>query len=73
MCNVEIELCCYPLDEKKYYCHIFAVNKHWLIGVLKQGVDLGEFLENYDWTDTNIIYEIAKQDGAIIWEKDDGL
>lgn len=73
-----VGLCTFP-DDDKDYCKYFEVSKTWLIDILesldnmneRKGVDLEEFLDNYIWDETWFIYELAKDKGKLIAEKEE--
>lgn len=73
-----IGLCTFP-DDDRDYCKYFEVPKDWLIDVLerldnmneRKGVDLEEFLDNYVWDETWFIYNLAKDKGKLIMEKEE--
>lgn len=54
--DLVVGLCTFP-DDDKYYCKYFEVEYNFLLNVLekldrfclRKGVDLENFLENYDW------------------------
>ena len=73
-----IGLCTFP-DDDKDYCKYFEIPKDWLIDILgrldnmneRKGVNLEEFLDNYVWDETWFIYELAKDKGKLIMEKEE--
>lgn len=73
-----VGLCTFP-DDDKDYCKYFEVHERWLIDVLesldnmneRKGVDLEDFLNNYIWDETWFIYELAKNKGELIMEKEE--
>lgn len=73
-----VGLCTFP-DNDKDYCKYFEVPKTWLIRVIegldntdkRKGIDLEEFLNNYIWDETWSIYELAKNNGKLIMEKEE--
>lgn len=73
-----IGLCTFP-DDDKDYCKYFEVPKDWLVNLLnkldsineRKGVDLSNFLDNYVWDETWLIYLQAKQDGCCDNEKEE--
>lgn len=73
-----VGLCTFP-DDDKDYCKYFEVSKEWLIDILerldnmneRKGVNLEEFLDNYVWDETWFIYELAKDKGKLIVEKEE--
>lgn len=73
-----VGLCTFP-DDDKDYCKYFEVHEDWLIDILERldnmneqkGVDLEEFLDNYVWDETWFIYELAKDKGKLIMEKEE--
>lgn len=71
-----IGLCTFP-DDDKDYCKYFEVPKGWLLDVWekwsndKQYIDLDEFLDNYVWDETWFIYNLAKDNGVLIMEKEE--
>lgn len=73
-----VGLCTFP-DDDKDYCKYFEVHKRWLMEILesldnmneRKGVELEEFLDNYIWDETWFIYELAKNNGKLIMEKEE--
>lgn len=73
-----VGLCTFP-DDDKDYCKYFEVPETWLVGILdsldsvneRKGVDLERFLNNYVWDETWFIYELAKDKGKLITEKEE--
>lgn len=73
-----IGLCTFP-DDDKDYCKYFEVPESWLIDILerldnmneRKGVDLENFLDNYVWDETWFIYELAKDKGKLIVEREE--
>lgn len=71
----DVELCTFP-DDDDDYCKIFTVPKKWLLDLLErmdglnnnQGVDLEQFLEEYVWDETALIYEQAINEDKLKWE-----
>lgn len=55
----------------------FTVAKDWLLPILesmdsfhlRQGVDLNRFLDNYDYSETDLIRELAKRQGRLLHEE----
>lgn len=74
-----IGLCTFP-DDDKDYCKYFEVEEKFLLDVLerldtfhtRKGVDLENFLDNYDWTETWLVYEAALSKGKVLFEKEEG-
>jgi hypothetical protein len=72
-----IELCTFP-DDDKDFCKRFEVSADWLVDVLerldsineRKGVVLRNFLDNYIWDESWFIYELAKDNGKIISERE---
>lgn len=75
--NKGIELCTFS-DDDKNYCKSFIVDREWLMNILesldmmnnRQGVSLERFLDNYVWDETYFIYQQAKKNKKIIFEKE---
>lgn len=75
-----VELCTFPETDDSY-CKWFVVEKKWLLDVLdrmdalnnRYGVDLNNFLENYDWSETDPIYHMAIAADKLIVEKEEGV
>lgn len=73
-----IGLCTFP-DDDKDYCKYFEIPKDWLIDILerldnvneRKDVNLEDFLDNYVWDETWFIYELAKDKGKLIMEKEE--
>ena len=73
-----VGLCTFP-DDDKDYCKYFEVHERWLMEILesldnmneRKGVDLEEFLDNYIWDETWFIYELAKNNGKLVMEKEE--
>lgn len=73
-----IGLCTFP-DDDKNYCKYFEVHENYLLDILERldnaneqkGVDLENFLENYVWDETWVIYEQAKKDNNLIVESEE--
>lgn len=73
-----VGLCTFP-DDDKDYCKYFEVHERWLMEILEsldnmneqKGVDLEEFLDNYIWDETWFVYELAKNNGKLIMEKEE--
>lgn len=73
-----VELCTFPNDDKNY-CKYFEVSENWLMEILesfdnmneRKGVDLENFLNNYVWDESWVIYELAKRDNKLIMEKEE--
>lgn len=73
-----VGLCTFP-DDDKDYCKYFEVHERWLMEILEsldnmneqKGVDLEEFLDNYVWDETWFIYELAKNKGKLIMEREE--
>lgn len=71
-----VELETFP-DEDKYHRKWFAVPKDWLIDLLermdqlneRKGVNLENFLDNYIWEETMVIYEQAESEKKILREE----
>lgn len=74
-----VGLCTFP-DDDKNYCKYFEVEENFLLDILErldtfhtqEGVDLENFLDNYDWTETWLIYEAALNKGKVLFEKEEG-
>lgn len=64
-----VGLCTFP-DNDKEFCKYFEVPEDWLIDIL-EGIDLEYFLDNYVWDETWFIYELAKDKGKLIMEKEE--
>lgn len=75
---VEQELCTFP-DDDRDYCKVFSVPTEWLLDFLEKldtfnegkGVDLQNFLYNYFWDETRIIYLQAKEEGRLLSETEE--
>jgi hypothetical protein len=73
-----VGLCTFP-DDDKDYCKYFEVHERWLMEILesldsmneRKGVDLERFLDNYIWDETWFIYELAKNNGKLIMEREE--
>jgi len=72
-------------DDDQYYCKSFAVPKDWLIDILhrlddkneRRYIDYGKgilqnFLCNYVWEETLLIYSLAKSEDKLLCEKEEG-
>lgn len=63
-------------DKDEDYCKEFVVEKKWLFDTLQNSLSHNEnepttlenFLHNYVWEETEVIYELAKQQGKILKE-----
>lgn len=72
-----VKLSTYPEDKTKFE-KTFEVEHDWLIDTLieldianrNEGVDLSLFLQNYDWYETEVIYQAAKMMGKIHSEEE---
>lgn len=66
-------------DDDKYFHKVFIVPKQYLIDVLERmdgfneqkGVNLEQFYEEYIWDETEVIYNCAKKDAEIIFERNE--
>ena len=75
---VEQELCTFP-DDDRDYCKVFSVPTEWLLDFLEKldafnegkSVDLQDFLYNYFWDETWIIYLQAKKEGKLLSEMEE--
>lgn len=75
---VEQELCTFPDDDRDYY-KVFSVPTEWLLDFLEKldtfnegkSVDLQDFLYNYFWDETWIIYLQAKKEGKLLSEMEE--
>lgn len=64
----KIGLCTFP-DDDKNYCKYFEIPKNWLIDVLNERLE--DFLDRYAWDETWFIYEMAKGNNVLIYEKEE--
>lgn len=68
-----VELCTFP-DDDKDYCKLFSVNKDWHAENLEKLTgekDLEKYLEEYSWDTTFLIYNAAKTESQLIFEKEE--
>lgn len=69
------ELDTFPNDDRDY-CIVFDVPNDWLLDTIKtmdsfnerKDVTLTDFLEAYVWEETEVIYNLAKQQGKLLRE-----
>lgn len=69
------ELDTFP-DDDKDYCKLFEVPTDWLLETIRtmdgykerKGVTVQQFLEEFVWEETEVIYELAKQQGKLLRE-----
>lgn len=69
------ELDTFP-DDDKDYCKLFEVPTDWLLETIRsmddynerKGVTVQQFLEEFVWEETEVIYNLAKQQGKLLRE-----
>lgn len=57
---------------KKHFCLEFGVPKEWLKRALRRleiEMTLRVFLDEFTWEQTKAIYDLAKNDGVILWKE----
>ena len=69
------ELDTFP-DDDKDYCKLFEVPTDWLLEIIRamdsynerKDVTVQQFLEEFVWEETEVIYDLAKQQGKLLRE-----